>query len=101
MAKGYAVFTVVIHDEGRYQGYVEKAGQTIGKSGGRLIVVDDSPEVLEGKWHGVRTVVLEFDSVEAARSWYNSADYQAIVKERLASAEANAVILRGIEPPKS
>lgn len=100
MAKGYAVFTEIIKDQGRYQGYVEKVVQTISRSGGRIIVVDDSPTVLEGNWHGSRTVVLEFDSVEAARNWYKSADYQAIIKERHASAEANAVILSGVEMPR-
>jgi len=96
MAKGYALFTEEIHDQGRYQGYVEKVVETISKAGGRIIVVDDGPKVLEGQWHGSRTVVLEFDSAEAAQSWYDSADYQAIIKERHTSAEANAVILRGL-----
>ena len=101
MTKGYAVFTEKIHDQNRYEGYVEKVVPTIMNAGGRIIVVDDSPEVLEGSWHGTRTVVLEFDSVEAARSWYHSADYQAIIKERHASAEANAVLLCGFAPPES
>jgi uncharacterized protein (DUF1330 family) len=97
MAKGYAVFTEVIRDQGRYQGYVQKAVTTIKNAGGRIIVVDDNVTVLEGQWHGTRTVVLEFDSVNAARAWYNSGEYQAIIKERHAAADANAVLLSGVE----
>ena len=31
---------------------------------GRVIVADDAPELIEGSWHGKRTVIVEFDSVE-------------------------------------
>lgn len=97
MAKGYAVFTEVIRDQDTYQDYVRKAVATIKKAGGRIIVVDDNVTVLEGQWHGGRTVVLEFDSVAAAHDWYASPDYQAIIKQRQASTEAGAVILKGVE----
>jgi uncharacterized protein (DUF1330 family) len=97
MAKGYVIFTEVIRDQGRYDTYVQNVVPTITQSGGRIIAVHDGPEILEGQWHGSRTVVLEFDSVEAARNWYRSPAYQAIIGERHASAEANAVILRGLE----
>lgn len=60
-------------------------------------MVDDQPEPIEGQWHGSRTVILEFDSVEAARNWYQSSEYQAVVGERHASAQANAVIVAGFE----
>lgn len=97
--KGYVIFTEVIKDQDRYEGYVQKALPTIMQSGGRPVVVHDNPEVIEGQWHGSRTVVLEFGSVQAARNWYNSPDYQAVVGERHASAEANAVIVSEFESP--
>lgn len=97
MAKGNAVFTEVVRDQGVYDGYAQKAVATIKASGGRIIVVDDDVTLLESTWHGKRTVVLEFDSADAARAWYDSAEYQAVIKERHASTEANAVILHGIE----
>jgi uncharacterized protein (DUF1330 family) len=79
MPKGYAIFTETIRDQARYDGYVQKAVPTILQSGGRPIVVYDDPEVIEGKWHGRRTVILEFDSMDAARNWYRSPAYQSIV----------------------
>ena len=99
MPKGYVIFTEVIGDQTRYDGYVQKALPTIIRQGGRPIVVHDNPEVIEGQWHGSRTVVLEFDSVKAARDWYKSPEYHAVVGERHASAEANAAIVSGFEMP--
>ena len=54
------------------------------------------PEVLEGQWHGTQTVVLEFESVEAAREWYNSDAYQEAAKLRQAAADCNGVIVSGL-----
>jgi uncharacterized protein (DUF1330 family) len=101
MPKGYAIFTETIRDQAGYDAYVEKAMPTIAESGGRVIVVHDDPEVLEGQSHGSRIVVLEFDSVDAARTWYSSPAYQAVVGERHASTQADAVIVGGFEMPSA
>ena len=53
----------------------------------------DSPEVLEGSWDYTRTVVLRFESKEAALGWYRSPEYQEIVKHRWAASKANLVVL--------
>ena len=52
--------------------------------------------MLEGEWHGSQTVLLEFESVEAARTWYESEDYQKAVKLRQAAADCNGAILSGL-----
>jgi uncharacterized protein (DUF1330 family) len=67
-ASGYAIFL----QDTSGSGYVEKAPPTIVESGGRPLVVHDDPDVLEGQSRGSRIVVLEFESVEAARNWSRS-----------------------------
>lgn len=99
MPKGYAIFTEIVRDRAGYDGYVTKALPTIMESGGKPIVVNDNPEVIEGDWHGPRTVILEFDSVDAAKEWYNSPAYQAVIGERFSSTDANAIIVEGFEMP--
>lgn len=99
MPKGYVIFTEIVRDRAGYQGYLQKALPTVIQSGGRVIVADDSPQAIEGQWHGSRVVVLEFDSVDAARTWYESPEYRAVIGERHASTEANAAIVSGFEMP--
>jgi uncharacterized protein (DUF1330 family) len=99
MSKGYVIFIENISDDEKYQGYVMKAAGTVMGKGGSAIVLYDDAEVLEGEWPWKRTVILEFESVEKAREWYNSPEYQAIVGERHAAADANAVIVGGFEMP--
>ncbi|WP_432698211.1 DUF1330 domain-containing protein [Marinobacterium sp. YM272] len=96
MAKGYILFTEKVLDQPLYDAYISKVVKTITDSGGRIIMVDDAPQVLEGNWHGSRTVILEWDSPQGARDWYDSPEYQAIIGERHASAEANAILLHGL-----
>ena len=101
MAKGYFIITEEINDEDGLNAYSGKAIPTVIQSGGKPIIVERNIEVLEGKWHGAQTIVIEFDSVDAARAWYNSDAYPAIIGERHAAAESNAVIVGGFEMPSS
>lgn len=101
MPNGYVIFTAAIHDQAGFDAYTQKALPTLIQAGARPIIVDDNPVVLEGQWHGTRTAVLEFESVEAARAWYGSAGYQAIVSERRNAADTNVVIVGGFVMPGS
>jgi uncharacterized protein (DUF1330 family) len=101
MPKGYVIFTEDIRDEAAITAYAQQAIPTIMQAGGRVIVADDAPEPIEGSWHGQRTVVLEFDTVEAARDWYRSREYQAVAGLRHAAADSNAAIVAGFELPAS
>jgi uncharacterized protein (DUF1330 family) len=99
MPKGYVIFTEDIRDDARISAYARQAVPTIIQAGGRILVADDAPESIEGSWHGTRTVVIEFDSVEAARNWYGSPEYQRVVGLRHAAADSNVAVLAGFEMP--
>ena len=78
MPKGYVIVTGTIHDPEGMKAYNRLASRTISEGGGKVLVVDTKPEVLEGDWRGSQTVVLEFASVDAARAWYESEGYQKL-----------------------
>ncbi|MFN2538576.1 MAG: DUF1330 domain-containing protein [Mycobacteriales bacterium] len=98
MPKAYVIFTETIHDPEGMNAYGAKAMPTIMKSA-KVLTVDDSPVVLEGEWPGQRTVMLEFSSVEEARAWCDSPEYQEAIPLRQAAGDCNAVILQGFELP--
>jgi uncharacterized protein (DUF1330 family) len=95
MGKGYILFTEAIRDQAGMDAYSAPAVTSMMQAGGQPIVVADGPEVLEGEWHGSRTVLLEFESVEAAKAWYTSSEYQAAIPLRQAAADCNVVLLPG------
>jgi uncharacterized protein (DUF1330 family) len=95
MPKGYVIFTELVNDPERMQAYFGAAAPTIVETGAKVLVVDGDPQVLEGEWHGNQTVVLEFESVDAARAWYESAPYGEAKLLRQTAAVTNAVIVAG------
>ena len=99
MPKGYVILTEAIKDPEGMKAYGQAAGAAMAGVG--VLAVDAKPQVLEGSWHGNQTVVLEFDSVEAARQWYESEAYQEAVELRHAAADCNVVIISGLERPSA
>lgn len=93
MPKGYVILTEDIKDPAGMAEYGKLATQAM--DGATIVAVDQKPQVIEGSWHGSQTVVLEFESVDAARAWYESEAYQKAVKVRQAAADCNAVIVSG------
>ncbi|WP_426571475.1 DUF1330 domain-containing protein [Aquihabitans sp. McL0605] len=94
MGKAYVIFTETIHDEEGIAKYNELAIPTIGASGARVLAFDDNADVLEGEWPG-RTVILEFDTPELAREWYDSPAYQEAAAVRQAATTSHGVIING------
>jgi len=96
MPKGYVIFTEAINDPDAMAAYGAAAGKAMAGHTVNVLAVDASPEVVEGEWHGTQTVVLEFETVEAARAWYQSGAYQEAVPLRQKAADCNVVILSGL-----
>jgi uncharacterized protein (DUF1330 family) len=96
MGKGYVIVTEAIHDPAGMEAYAKAAAPSIAGHGAKVLVFDENVEVREGQWHGNRTIVLEFESVEKARKWYESPSYQEALPLRQAAADCNAVVLSGM-----
>ncbi|MER7763939.1 DUF1330 domain-containing protein [Streptomyces sp. NPDC097619] len=65
-------------DTPEVRAYRELAQASIARYGGRYLARGVLPEALEGDWAGDhRMVVIEFDSLERAKSWYGSPEYAA------------------------
>jgi uncharacterized protein (DUF1330 family) len=95
MPKGYVILTEDIKDPEGMKAYGRAASGSMSQGGCKVLAVDTKSQVVEGGWHGHQTVVLEFDSVDAARAWYESEAYQQAAKLRQAAADCNVVILSG------
>jgi uncharacterized protein (DUF1330 family) len=93
MPKGYVILTEDIKDPAGMAAYGKLAQQAM--AGSTVLSVDQKPHVMEGEWHDSQTVVLEFESVDAARAWYESDAYQKAAKVRQSAADCNAVIVSG------
>lgn len=92
----YFVAKVTIQDPDRYRLYEAGFMPILQKHGGRLVVVSDTPETVEGDWGEGRLVVVAFDTPEAARGWVTSPEYQAVAQHRFAAADSTIVMAEGL-----
>jgi uncharacterized protein (DUF1330 family) len=73
--------------------YAKKAMPTLANA--KLLAAYGRHETLEGPpLEGA--VILEFQSYEAAMTWYNSAQYQDAKKHRLAGADYRLLVVQGV-----
>ena len=87
----YMVFNYRITDQDAYQPYLGKVVDTLKAHGAEILVADFESEVIEGD-PGHVTVVLRFESKDAARGWFGSPEYTAIVGLRTDSSTGIAVL---------
>ncbi len=88
----YFIAQYVVKNPTLYREYQQGAGPSVGAFGGKLVSFDIASETIEGKPPGQQTVIIEFESVEKAKAWYGSPEYQKVVGKRLAATEGYAVI---------
>ncbi|MEP9389434.1 DUF1330 domain-containing protein [Mesorhizobium sp. KR9-304] len=94
MPKAYIVASINVTDPESYETYKNAAAKVTKETGGRLLVGGGRTEAIEGTLHN-RIVVIEFDSIEAARA--AAAGYSALRHTRGTSApDYNSVIVEGM-----
>jgi len=76
--------------------YLEQVESTVKAYGGKWLAQGEG-RVVEGAWPG-SVVLLEFPSMQAAESWYNSAEYQRILHLRTDNAISDLILIDAVEP---
>ncbi len=92
----YAIFDADIHDQDGMNAYLEKVPPTLKQYGATLKAVTSNVESVEGGWAPKRIVILEFADMDAARTWYNSPEYQEVLPLRLNAANDRVVFVEGL-----
>lgn len=93
----YVIAQISIHDRARYDRYAAGFMPVLAKYGGRLLIADEAPEVLQGDWRHHKVVVMGFPDREAALLWFSSPEYQQISIDRLASTDGVALLAGGVD----
>lgn len=91
----YVIARVNVTDPEQYAKYKLLTPDAIAASGGKFIVRGGDHEVLEGPADDRRIVVLEFESVDDARAFYDSPGYSHAREVREGAAEMEMVVVEG------
>ena len=91
----YIVIRVAVTDPDRFEEYKKIAPSIIEKFGGKLLARGGEVVSLEGPEENRRIVIIEFPSLETAKSFYHSAEYTAAIELRKGAAEFELIAVEG------
>jgi uncharacterized protein (DUF1330 family) len=98
---GYVGTLLDIHDQDRFRDYLKGVVPSLAEHGGRIVLRGPIAGVVEGKLdtrEDTRLVMIEFDSLEAARGWYHSDEYQQLINLRAEPvASTTAFFIDGVD----
>ncbi len=95
----YVIATYDIADPRGYEAYASSIRPLLQKHRGEILVADRHADTLDGQPRSVY-VVLQFETEQAARAWYEDPEYRAPKELRIASTRnASLVLAKGFVPP--
>ncbi|MBL8395244.1 MAG: DUF1330 domain-containing protein [Candidatus Accumulibacter sp.] len=93
----YLLAEARVGDAVAYETYKLLAQAAIARYGGRYLARGGRSAVLEGNWTPPqRLVIVEFDSLEQVKRFYDSPEYQAARAARQGVAEMNMLVVEGL-----
>ena len=95
MSNGYVVANIRVKDQEKFQQFAGMAGPAIKKYGGKVLARGPDADRLEGNVRGI-VMMIEFESKEAANTFYHSEEYQAGKAVRVQCFDTNFMIIVGV-----
>ena len=95
LMNAYVIVDVDVTDPLGYAGYKDLAPASIAHYGGKYLARGGKSETLEGDWPINRLVILEFPSMDQAKTWLNSPEYAPARALRHKFATSKMVVIEG------
>ena len=95
MKKGDLIANIRVRDKEGFEKFKEMSGPVIAEYGGKVLVRNPNPEVREGGDSGI-AIVIEFDSIEGARQFYESDGYAKAKTVRESAANTDLILVEGL-----
>jgi uncharacterized protein (DUF1330 family) len=92
----YIIARITVTDWEKYKDYIKATPAAIAKYGGKFLSRGGELVTLEGPEETQRIVLIEFPSLDRAKEFYHSPDYQAARKFRLEAATGQLIAIQGV-----
>ena len=91
----YVAVQAEVTDPAKFKQYQELAEPTLAAFGGKVLSAGSDLERMEGQWERPTFVLLEFESVDKAKAWYTSPEYQNAIAARTGAAVFDMIAVPG------
>jgi uncharacterized protein (DUF1330 family) len=81
----YIIAEHIITDAKKFEEYITKVGPTIAKHGGKYLTKGGPHFPEGGHWKPERVVIIEFPTMDALNTWWNSPEYRPLAPIRKSS----------------
>lgn len=95
----YAIVDVEIHDIEQFLVYQKELAPLLSAAGAQYLARGGQFRVYEGDYTPDRLLVLEFPSLEAVDSFYDSDEYHALDAQREACSSCRVIAVEGLPLP--
>jgi uncharacterized protein (DUF1330 family) len=95
----YLIALIDVKDPEAYRAYAARSPAVIAKYSGRFLARGGQSVSLEGDAVAGRVVIVEFPSLEHAKTFYASPEYQEAKLFRDGAASARFFAVQGVDPP--
>lgn len=92
---GYVIADISVTEPEQFEEYRRLGTIATEAYGGRYLARGGAVESLEGSWLPKRLVVIQFDSVEKAKAWFESVEYGRAKTQRVGAADFNMIVTEG------
>ena len=92
----YVIARINVTDAEKYEGYKALSPGAIAAYGGKFLARGGDVTVLEGEAEDRRVVILEFPTVEQAKTFYDSPEYLEARAARAGAAEGQYLLVEGL-----
>ena len=96
---GYALLDIEILDQTAFDRFRDRAPTTVEAHGGKFLVRGGATDV-KGDWTPHRVVLVEFDSMDRARSWRDSPERAALREALDRCAKVTVTLIEGVSPSR-
>ena len=84
-----------VNDADGFAEYQRLAGPTLEQYVAKVIAYSDKVEVGDGSWSPTAAIVIQFQSMDRLKEWYNSPEYAAVKPKRIEATTSGVIFVEG------
>lgn len=92
----YLMVRADVRDKEQYAQYAQRSPAVVEQFGGRYLARGGQVVSLEGDTENRRVVIIEFPSLDAAKAFYASPEYQNAREFRKDAGQAEFIVVEGV-----
>ena len=92
----YLISDVKAKDSAAFDIYRSRATASIEQYGGRYLARGGASQIIMGCWAPQAIVIIEFDTAEQAKAWYESPEYAGAMMLREQAFNGDLILVDGV-----